>query len=83
MSYTQVREAYSKWWYNKKSNYQCFSKIYFTKSTSLQISVSDNNVIIIFYFLQNVFNVKKSEKSVPAVNNSAQHTLGTFDGMFI
>ena len=82
MSYTQVREAYSKWWYNKKMNFQCFSKIYFTKSTSLQISVSYNNVIILtFYFLQN--NVKKSEKSVPAVNNSAKHTLGTLDGMFI
>ena len=81
MSYTQVREAYSKWWYNTKSNSQCFSKTYFTKLTSLQISVSYNNVIIIFYFLQS--NVKKSEKSVPAVNNSGQYTLGTFDGMFI
>ena len=81
MSYTQVREAYSKWWYNTPSNSQCFSKIYFTKSTSLQISVSYNNVIILTLFLQ--INVKKSEKSVSAVNNCAQYTLGTFDGMFI
>ena len=51
MSYTQVREAYSKWWYNKKRKSKFFSRMYFTKSTSLQTSVSYNNVIImISYF---------------------------------
>ena len=39
-THTQVRQAYSKWCYSKKRNSQFFSKIFFTKSTSLQTSVS-------------------------------------------
>ena len=51
-THTQVREAYSKWWYNKKRKYQFFSKIYLIKTTSLQTQVSYNDVIIkISYFL--------------------------------
>ena len=51
-THTQVREAYLKWWYNKKRKYQFFSKIYLIKTTSLQTPVSYNDVIInISYFL--------------------------------
>ena len=45
-THIQVREAYSKWWYNKRRNSKFSSKIYFTTSVSLQTSVSFNNVII-------------------------------------
>ena len=80
-THIQVREAYSKWWYNKKRKSQFFNRTYFTKPTSFQTSVSYNNFIIITsYFLQN--DVKHSERIVPAVNNSGQYTLGTFDGMY-
>ena len=44
-THIQVREACSKWRYNKKRNSKFFNKIYFTNATSLQTSVSYSYVI--------------------------------------
>ena len=49
----QIREVYSKLWYNRKKNSKIFSKITSSKLSLLQISVIYNNVIVITsYFLK-------------------------------